>query len=257
MKTVFIWCGVFTLLIGTLIYLVSVRNGYVPSLTKDSVEVVATTTALITFDQAAVHTCEDGSVIAIAYKTADKSVLELSLPSINPIQMNQTEAVESTVFKNETGYELSFSVDKIQIKKDGESMYSNCALGTTKIIEPVTTSSNNLQATKWKWVETILASSTSIKPSNPDDFIITFLPENRFSANTDCNNIGGAYSTGPFEVLMFTDIISTRMACVGDTKEAIFTTHLEQVSLYQIINNDLIMTLTSMDNSGQMTFVKY
>ena len=256
MKTAIITISIFVVLIMTLIYLVSVRSGFMFSITKNETEEILIEPVELTFDQAIVYTCGDGSVIAVAYKTSDSKVLELSLPTIGPIIMEQTEALKSTLFKHETGYELTFKADLIQVKKDGESIYSDCALGTMKITESATVNIDTLQETKWKWIKTAVASGTPTQPNNADDFILTFATDNRFSANTDCNNIGGVYSTGPFEVLSFTDIISTRMVCEGNTKESLFMTYLEQVSLYQIINNELILTLTSIDKSGQMTFTK-
>ena len=254
MKTFIIWLVLFSALISTIVFLLVVRSGFNNPFTSNTVTEVATTSTPMPFDQATVYTCGEGSIIALAYKTDDHSVVELSLPVIGPLILTAT--VVAGKYSNNAGYEMSEIAGVVQISKDSEVLYANCIIGTKDITEELVTTTIPLVSTKWQWLETAVASGTVTRPNKPDDFSITFATENKFSATTDCNNVGGTYSIGFLDVLTFTDMVSTLMACEGDTKEAQFTSQLTQVSSYFIDGNKLTLSLTGMDIQGQMSFVK-
>ncbi len=252
MKTFVLWSVLFFVLISTIIFLLLVRSDFDNPLTPNSVIDVATTSTPMSFDQATVYTCGEGSVIALAYKTGDSSVVELSVPVIGPVMLTVNEGVGE--YSNNEGYRLSETAGIIKIIKDGEVLYTNCASGTKVAIEELATTTSSLAGTKWQWVETTVASGAPTRPNNPDDFIVTFATENRFSANTDCNNIGGEYTEGVNGAIAFFNIIATEMACEGDIQEGQFIKELEQVIVYTMSGNELALSLK--DTNGTMKFTK-
>lgn len=237
---------------STIIFLLVVRSGFDNPFAPSTVTEVATTSTQMSFDQAIVYTCGEGSIVALAYKTADSSMVELSLPVIGPLILNATEVVGK--YSNNVGYGLSDTAGIIQITKDSEVLYANCAIKTKVALEELATTTSPLASTKWQWVETTVASGTPTRPNNLDDFSITFAAENRFSATTDCNNIGGSYTEGANGAIVFSDSIATLMACEGDIKEGIFIKELEHVINYIVTGNELVLSLKN--NSGAMKFIK-
>ena len=253
MKTTITLVIVFSVLIGLIILVLSTKND------RNNLQIneqAADTASPLTFDQATLYTCIDGSTIATAFKTNDTNIVEVSLPNVGPLVMKKDGAASETKYTTQTGYIFLEKLNSVTIEKDGETLYRECQAGKASEVVSTPQATTELVDTKWRWVETTFASGTPIVPNKPEDFSITFAPENRFSANTDCNNLGGGYATGPLAVLMFIDIISTSMACEGDTKEGEFILQLEQVSSYTLTNNELVMVITSMDTSGVMKFVK-
>ncbi|MES2966655.1 MAG: META domain-containing protein [Patescibacteria group bacterium] len=250
MKTLLVCLGIFSVLVSIIVYLLIAQRG--DDSTSDTTQPSVSSGEVITFDQATVYTCTQGAVIAIAYKTNDRTVMELSLPNVGPLILTNKE----NQYQNEQGYIVSENSGVIEVKKDGESIYATCTVGIPLAATSSTEVVGSIGAnTSYRWVETTFATGTSVVPNAPEDFILTFAADNRFSANTDCNNIGGGYASVSSNELRFTDIISTRMACIGDTKEGEFILQLEQVSSYEMKDGELVMNIADAETSGQMKFV--
>lgn len=103
----------------------------------------------------------------------------------------------------------------------------------------------------WQWVGADYNDGSSLTLHKPAAFTLTFLPDNRFSATTDCNALSGAYTASSSD-LTFSNIASTRMYC-ADSQETDFSTLLEHVSSYHFTGKgELIFDLKA--DSGSAVF---
>ncbi len=113
-------------------------------------------------------------------------------------------------------------------------------------------------------IETVgpLASSawmlTTIEYDNQDDvtldsdaFIATFSNAGQFSSQTDCNTIGGAYMVDGND-LDFGALLSTKMACPGETFESEYIALLSKIENYSIDNDG---QLNLKFETGTMIFI--
>lgn len=256
MKTAFIWIFLLLVLSGTVLFLVSQITDLENPFAKDVPAPVATSTAPLTFDQATVYTCSEGSIVAAAFKTGDTSVLEVSLPNNNPLVMAQVPAASGVRYTHESGLAFWEQGGVVLIEKDGEVIFANCQVIPMAETISTATSTSELSGSQWVWTQTTYLTGTTVEPNEPEDFIITFSENNRFSANTDCNNLGGGFTGGNDGVIAFSEMVTTLMACEGDIKEGVFTTQLAQVVSYNLNGEELTFNLQSDDGDGEMKFTK-
>ncbi|MBY0537930.1 META domain-containing protein [Patescibacteria group bacterium] len=256
MKTSLIWTLLLTALAGTILFLVSQVTNLTSPFAKNTSEPVATTTAPLTFDQATVYTCSDDSVVAAAFKTGDTTVLEVSLPNSNPLVMIQVEAASGARYTHESGIAFWEQGGVALVEKDGEVIFANCQVKSMVDTAATATSTSELSGTQWVWTQTSFATASSVEPNEPEDFILTFSENNRFSANTDCNNVGGGFVGGTDGAISFSEMVSTLMACEGDIKEGTFVSQLGQVVSYRIVDTELTLSLKSDADNGEMKFTK-
>jgi heat shock protein HslJ len=258
MRTLLIWILLFTALLGTIGYLLVQRDGFPNPFRTDNSPEVASTTPPVTFDQATVYTCAGGSVVAAAFKTGDTSVIELSLPDTNPQILTATESASGARYRNETGLSFWEKDGRALVENETGVLFAECIARGAEVppSEIATTTPNELTGTQWVWVETVFATGTAVTPNNPEDFILTFAENNRFSANTDCNNMGGGYNGGEDGALSFSEMMSTLMACEGDIKEGVFSSQLAQVVSYKIAGDELVLSLKNDAENGERKFTK-
>ncbi len=100
----------------------------------------------------------------------------------------------------------------------------------------------------WKWIRAVGSDGKTISPRKSEAFTITFNRDGRFTATTDCNSIGGAYTVNKNKV-SFAQIMSTMMYCPG-SQEADFTKLLNEIESYHFTSyGELILDL-KMDGSS-------
>lgn len=73
----------------------------------------------------------------------------------------------------------------------------------------------------WKWIKTTYNNDTVVTPNSADAFTLTLREDGTFSATTDCNTVGGAYTTEGNKIF-FGNMMSTLMYCEG-SQEGVFT----------------------------------
>lgn len=251
MKTLIIWIMLFVSLIGTIAFLLSQRNDAANKSTSDG-DGKDVPKEPLTFDQAIVYTCARGAQIATAFETGTTERLELSLPNASPVLLTSTESASGAKYTNETGIVFWEKGGTAMVEQNNEVTYADCTPGAVSPEPVVSAATSQLIGTQWIWTETKFATGTPVTPNKPKDFILTFAEANRFSANTDCNNVGGGFVGGVDGALSFTEMVSTLMACEGDTKEADFVSQLSSVALYQIDGDTL--TLAGDAKKGEMKF---
>ncbi|HUQ30041.1 MAG TPA: META domain-containing protein [Candidatus Paceibacterota bacterium] len=110
---------------------------------------------------------------------------------------------------------------------------------------------------KWTWVSAAYPSPTStsdkkVIPKQPNAFTITFSPNGRFTATTDCNSVGGSYETAGEGGIGFDQMVSTLRYC-ADSQESVLTGILNNASTYHFTSKgELILEL--MADGGSATF---
>ena len=155
MKTAIIWVGLMVALAGTIVFLVMQGHGTGSLFGKKSVDTLATTTAPLSFDEAIVYTCPDGSLVAAAFKTGDTTVVEVSLPNNNPVIMLQTEAASGARYITDSGLAFWEKGGVVMVENNGEVIHADCREGVSAEALPVATSTNELSGTVWVWNKTI------------------------------------------------------------------------------------------------------
>ncbi len=72
----------------------------------------------------------------------------------------------------------------------------------------------------WNWVYALYNDGREVRPSKEGVFTLTFNADGTFSASTDCNGIGGEYSTTDGRI-EFSNMMSTLMYCEGSQENEI------------------------------------
>jgi heat shock protein HslJ len=103
----------------------------------------------------------------------------------------------------------------------------------------------------WAWVAARYSDGTELVPRQVDAFTLTFGPDGRFTATTDCNRMGGTYTTAA-DALTFGDVFATRMFCEG-SQENEFSALLDAVVSYRFTaRGQLLLTLDA--DAGSVEF---
>jgi heat shock protein HslJ len=102
----------------------------------------------------------------------------------------------------------------------------------------------------WVWVSATRGNGMQVTPNKPQAFKLTFKKDGTFSASTDCNGVGGEYSTNKSSI-SFTRMMSTLMYCEG-SQESVFADILTTATKYTFTSKgELILHL---QDSGTATF---
>lgn len=96
----------------------------------------------------------------------------------------------------------------------------------------------------WQWIRTVGTNNKTESPNKPDAFKLTFMDAKTFSASTDCNGIGGEYTTSG-DKIVFERMLSTLMYCEG-SQEGVFAQMLADTESYRFTSRgELILVLKS------------
>jgi heat shock protein HslJ len=97
-----------------------------------------------------------------------------------------------------------------------------------------------LGMTTWKWI-TATEAGKEVKPIKVDAFTVTFKDDGKFSATTDCNQMGGSYVADKTNIA-FSDMFSTKMFCEG-SQETVFSKLLSDARTYAFTSRgELVLT---------------
>ncbi len=109
----------------------------------------------------------------------------------------------------------------------------------------------NIMMKPWRWVSASYNDGRLVVPKESEVFILTFKDDGSFSANTDCNAVGGSY-VAKGKTLSFKELVVTTMYCDG-AQEQDFIALLEHASGYHFTSKgELIIDLKF--DSGSMIF---
>lgn len=103
----------------------------------------------------------------------------------------------------------------------------------------------------WTWTKTVYNNDTTITPRAKESFVITFTQDNRFSAKTDCNGVGGEYVITENKIVL-EKMMSTLMYC-DESQESEFTKMLGEVDNFMFSEyGELVLGIKY--DSGSMIF---
>lgn len=94
----------------------------------------------------------------------------------------------------------------------------------------------------WTWLRALYNDGRTVTPKKAGAFTLTFSPDGKFSAKTDCNSVGGKYAVNKNNIAM-SDMISTKMYCEG-SQEGEFTKLLSDAQSFHFTSKgELIFDL--------------
>lgn len=100
----------------------------------------------------------------------------------------------------------------------------------------------------WTWIKTTYANGPEVSPKNSDAFTITFQADERFSATTDCNTMGGSYEVDG-KSLKFGEVFMTKMFC-AESQEQEFAKMLSEIESFTFTSKgELVFDLRSVGGS--------
>lgn len=109
----------------------------------------------------------------------------------------------------------------------------------------------SLDMKKWEWVKTQMNDGKITTPNKPGVFSVTFKKDGSVSVGTDCNSMGGKYTTKG-NIITFNQMMSTMMYCEG-SQEQEFSKTLGEVGSYLFTSKGELVLEIKMD-SGTMIF---
>ena len=128
-------------------------------------------------------------------------------------------------------------VDTNSTDQSNADLLDTLATKTKKIVSNPANGKFALAGTKWKLIE---LNGKSVKStSGKDYFVMLDSKSGKFSAYAGCNSISGMYVNKATEKLMFSKIISTKMACANANPESEFMRTLEKVDNYMLEDKSL------------------
>ncbi len=103
----------------------------------------------------------------------------------------------------------------------------------------------------WTWTKTVYNNDTTVAPRAKESFVITFTQDNRFSAKTDCNGVGGEYVITENKIVL-EKMMSTLMYC-DQSQESEFTKMLGEIDNFFFSKGGELVLGIKYD-SGSMIF---
>ncbi|MDA8611365.1 META domain-containing protein [Candidatus Pacebacteria bacterium] len=109
----------------------------------------------------------------------------------------------------------------------------------------------SLMMKDWTWIYALYNNDEKIESKQSENFVLTFVDEETFSAKTDCNRLSGSYEVSE-NYISFGPIAMTKMFCT-DSQENDFVKLLENAGSYHFNSRgELIFDLKF--DSGVMVF---
>lgn len=112
-------------------------------------------------------------------------------------------------------------------------------------------STMSLTMKKWLWIKTVMNDGKITTPKKVNAFTVTFAKDGTFSLGTDCNTMGGKYTTNGNKIV-FSKMTSTMMYCDG-SQEGDFSQAVSNVASFLFTPKGELLLEIKMD-SGTMTF---
>lgn len=103
------------------------------------------------------------------------------------------------------------------------------------------TALTNLYDKSWKMVE--LNHKPLVKPPRLPELI--FKEDGTFSGNNGCNSIGGRYEFSEGNGIKFSNVFSTKRACIDNTLDMEFDKMLENSNRYKLKNDTLYLQVAA------------
>jgi heat shock protein HslJ len=126
----------------------------------------------------------------------------------------------------------------------------NTQQGIDSTVPATNSGDESVVGVRWMWVST-LTPVERIEVTEPENYTLRLLPDGRAEVRFDCNRGGGNY-TIEGNALSLGPLASTRKACPDGSQDALFQRHLENVSSWFLMDDDLFLEMPM--DSGTMRF---
>lgn len=125
------------------------------------------------------------------------------------------------------------------------------AISTNTPTPPSPDQRGELIATPWAWVSHLDQATGTTQIPDPQNYIVTFAPDNTVQVTADCNIASGSY-TAVADSLTITLGPTTLAMCPAGSRSDQFLTLLGGAAIYQISNGQLRIDLFA--DAGNLTF---
>jgi len=126
----------------------------------------------------------------------------------------------------------------------------NAQQGIDSADSATTGGGQSIVGVRWMWVST-LTPVERIEVTDPENYTLRLLPDGRAEVRFDCNRGGGNY-TIEGNALSLGPLVSTRRACPDGSQDALYQRHLENVSSWFLMDDDLFLEMPM--DGGTMRF---
>lgn len=134
------------------------------------------------------------------------------------------------------------TVDTFEIDaalKNETTVDLNSRMATTTVIQKVNPAIGKFTLAETKWRLVSLNKKKVYQKGEKEYFLKLSSKDARFTAFAGCNSIAGEYAMPSSEILDFSEVIMTRMACPDMTLEDKFGAMLVQVANYKLVKETL------------------
>jgi len=135
------------------------------------------------------------------------------------------------------------------VPADTDQTVTNETAGTSS----AASSTNPILGTEWSWLRTIVPEGSMTPAPAGNRFILTFNHDMRVNSTTDCNGLSGMFVVDG-EVLSFSPLLSTKMACADTSLETEYARQLGLTASYVIEGDELRLNLVK--DAGTMIFTR-
>jgi Heat shock protein len=127
---------------------------------------------------------------------------------------------------------------------------AGCAALNTQDPANVDNSAQTIQGKTWQWYKTVTSVET-VTVKQPERYALLLTADGRAQVQFDCNRGGGSYNIAG-NALSFGPMMSTKMACLGDSLDHLFASTLQKVHAFWL--DDASGELKLMFDGGDMYF---
>jgi heat shock protein HslJ len=116
---------------------------------------------------------------------------------------------------------------------------------------PSSSSGGSITQSPWAWQRTEYGDGSTVAPSNPDNYTITFRPDGRAVILADCNTGSASYTVEGQSLTLGPAAVSL-VACPPGSLDSVFLRDLSQVATFVFAGDQLVLNLRL--DSGNMYF---
>lgn len=99
-----------------------------------------------------------------------------------------------------------------------------------------------LSSIRWEWVGSTDAAGTATAVNDPTRYTLLLNADGTLSIKSDCNSVGGTYTTSGTDTLALTLGASTEVGCPPDSQDQQFNAQLGSVTRWRTEGGELLLT---------------
>lgn len=206
----------------------------------------------VTWGETYTFTSEEGDITVRFDELGDKA--ELTLGGVKHELERAISASGARYLSADESVEYWEHQGTATVRIDDEVVFEGAAAvdDEPELRDPSEDTRESLEGTSWQWKETLYNNDEVVTPVRPEEFILTFMEDGRFSAETDCNTRMGSYAVTESSLEFGEAMASTKMAC-EESQEEEFAAMLVETVNYLVTGEGELALMLKFD-SGSMMF---